>query len=340
VTTLTDVPPALPAPEPDDQPRSLGTTRTVSDNVFRLTSGGIGTVVLLVTGAIGLFLGLQFVKTMHRFGFSFFTQWQWNPERDILGIRSVLVGTVEVAGIALIFSFPIALLTALYISEYAPRRLQGYLIPVIDLMAAVPSVIYAFWGLLFIMPHALFLDRFLAQHFGWIPFLKVGADPNAPVISGTMFTQSPFIVGLIISMMVIPMACAVMLGVFRQAPIGEREAAYALGSTRWGMIRSVVLPFGRGGIIGGTMLALGRALGETVAVYIILSKDLTPKFKPLEQGSVTVASLIANFFGDATSVQLSALLAAGFVLFVMTLAVNTIAATIVNRSRSGAMTEI
>ena len=136
------------------------------------------------------------------------------------------------------------------------------------------------------------------------------------------------------------MACAVMRGVFDQAPIGEREAALALGSTRWGVVRAVVLPFGRGGIIGGTMLALGRALGETVAVYLIVSPDFDVKFRPLEIGTITTASLIANFFGDATKVQLSALLAAGFVLFVMTLVVNTFAAIIVNRSRSGAMTEI
>jgi phosphate transport system permease protein len=136
------------------------------------------------------------------------------------------------------------------------------------------------------------------------------------------------------------MGCAVMRGVFAQAPMGEREAALALGSTKWGMIRAVVLPFGRGGIIGGTMLALGRALGETVAVYLIISFDFGVKFRPLEIGTITTASLIANFFGDATKVQLSALLAAGFVLFMMTLVVNTIAAIMVGRSRSGAMTEI
>ena len=122
--------------------------------------------------------------------------------------------------------------------------------------------------------------------------------------------------------------------------MGEREGALALGATRWGVIRSVVLPFGRGGIIGGTMLGLGRALGETIAVVLILSPDFQIKARLLDRGTITTSSLIATFFGESTSVQVSALLAAGFVLFVMTLLVNTIAGFVVTRSRSGAATEI
>ena len=130
-----------------------------------------------------------------------------------------------------------------------------------------------------------------------------------------------------------------MRGVFAQAPAGEREAALALGATRWGMIRSVVIPFGRGGIIGGVMLGLGRALGETVAVVLIISLAFDIKINILEIGAVTTSSLIATFFGEATSLQLSALLTAGFVLFIMTLIVNMIAAIFVGRSRSGSATE-
>jgi phosphate transport system permease protein len=141
-------------------------------------------------------------------------------------------------------------------------------------------------------------------------------------------------------MMVIPLACAVMRGVFAQAPLGEREAALALGSTKWGMIRTVVIPFGQGGIIGGTMLALGRALGETVAVLLIISPAFDLKASILSVGTETTSALIAGLFGEASKSQLSALLTAGFVLFVLTLAVNTVAAVFVNRSRSGADTEI
>jgi len=252
----------------------------------------------------------------------------------------VVVGTIEIAGIALVISFPLALGTALYISEYSPPYLRGFFVSLVDLMAAVPSIIYGLWGLLLIEPHALFVARWINANFGFLPFLRTGTDPRAAAFSEHNYVGSPFIAGLIVSMMVIPMGAAVMRGVFAQAPIGEREAAYALGSTKWGMIRSVVIPFGRGGIIGGTMLSLGRALGETVAVLLIISPEYDLKFRPLEIGTITVASLIANQFNDASTSQLSALLAAGFVLFVMTIIVNTIAAVIVSRSRSGAETDV
>ena len=140
-------------------------------------------------------------------------------------------------------------------------------------------------------------------------------------------------------MMVLPMACAVMRQVFSQTPQGEKEAALALGATRWGMISAVVLPFGRGGIIGGTMLGLGRALGETIAVVLIISPTFEVKPNLTEIGSNSVSALIAGRFGEANAAQLSALLAAGFVLFLITLVVNTLASVVVNRSRSGAGTD-
>lgn len=341
MTTLINVKAEGSAPEPDDAPRTLRKSLSVSDLIFRWGTRVIGTVVLATTGAIGVFLGYQLVPTLHDYGLHFFTENQWDPQLNILGIAQVLIGTIEVALIAIVFAFPLALLTALYISEYAPSWLRGSLMTLVDLMAAIPSIIYGLWGLLLIMPRALYVSRWLNEYLGWIPVFHVaGGDPRAPVFAANAYEASPFIAGMVVSMMVIPLACAVMLGVFRQAPVAEREGAYALGSTRWGMIRTVVLPFGRGGIVGGTMLALGRALGETVAVFLILSLNTDLKFRPLEEGGVTTASLIANYFGDALSGQLSALLAAGFVLFAICIVVNTIAAMIVNRSRSGAGTDI
>jgi phosphate transport system permease protein len=280
-TTLEE--PAAPAFEPDeDVPRDLVTTRDAPDIAFRSVATAIGTVVLLVTGAIGVFLGYQMIPTLHQYGLHFFTENQWVPERNILGIEEVLLGTVEVALIALIISFPLALITALYISEYAPVWAKGWLVALVDLMAAIPSIIYGLWGLLLIAPHALFVARFLNVYLGWIPIFAVhGGNASAPTFAETRFGSSAFIAGMVVSMMVIPMGCSVMRGVFAQAPMGEREAALALGSTRWGVVRAVVLPFGRGGIVGGTMLSLGRALGETVAVYLIVSPDFDVKFRPL-----------------------------------------------------------
>jgi phosphate transport system permease protein len=342
--TLVDVtapgatmPPAPPEREVGYHPRARSSG---SDRVFRVSARAIGMFVLVLTGSIGLFLGYQAIPTLHRYGLKFFTETDWQPQRDTVGIAAVLVGTIEVALIALVVAFPLALLTALYITEYSPVRLRPTLVALIDLMAAIPSIIFGLWGVFLLEPHAKYVARWLAQHFSWIPIFKVHTDPNAASWAQSEFVASAFIAGLVVAMMVIPLACAVMRGVFAQAPPGEREAAYALGSTRWGMIRTVVIPFGRGGIIGGTMLGLGRALGETIAVLLIISPAFEIKLRILEVGTGTVSALIADRFGDATSAQLSALLTAGFVLFVMTLGINTIAAIFVGRSRSGSGVEI
>jgi phosphate transport system permease protein len=329
-----------PLPRTADQPRDIDPGLPPSDKVFRHTARTIGLFVLVVTGSIGLFLGYQAIPTLHRYGFAFFTESDWQPQLDRVGISAVLVGTVEVALVALVVGFPLALLTALYISEYAPARIKSFLVALIDLMAAVPSIIYGLWGFFLLQPNAKFVARWLSQHFSWIPIFAVNTDPNAATWAQSQYIGSAFIAGLCVAMMVIPMACAVMRGVFAQAPIGEREAAYALGATKWGMIRSVVLPFGRGGIIGGTMLGLGRALGETIAVLLIISPTFEIKFRILTVGTQTTSALIAGRFGEATSAQLAALLTAGFVLFVITLGVNTVAAIFVSRSRSGSATEI
>jgi phosphate transport system permease protein len=297
-------------------------------------------VVLILTGSIGAFLGYQAIPTLRRYGLGFFTESQWEPARNLIGISAVLVGTVEVALVALVIGFPIAFLTALYVSEYAPVWARSTLVALIDLMAAVPSIIYGMWGARLLQPHAIYISRWLHQNLGWIPIFNVDTDPNAATWAQSRYTSSAFIAGIAVAMMVIPLAAAVMRGVFAQAPIGEREAAYALGSTRWGMVRAVVIPFGRGGMIGGTMLSLGRALGETIAVLLIISPAYDIKIRVLETGTQTISGLIASLFGEATKAQLSALLTAGFVLFVMTIAVNTIAAVFVTRSRSGSGTDI
>jgi phosphate transport system permease protein len=333
----------MPVPESagaDVMPRKISRRATGADAVFVHGARAVGASVLVITGGVGLFLAWQAYPTLKRYGWSFFTETSWDPEADVLGIGAVLVGTISVALVAMAIAFPLALLTALYISEYAPARIKSGLVSLIDLMAAIPSIVYGLWGFFLIMPHAAALALWLQRNFGWIPIFDVrNTDPNAAVWDTTRYVSSAFCAGIAVSMMVMPMACAVMRQVFSQTPPGEREAALALGATKWGVITSVVLPFGRGGIIGGTMLGLGRALGETIAVVLIISPAFEIKPNILEIGTNTVSSLIASRFGDASAAQLSALLAAGFVLFLMTLVVNTIAAVIVNRSRSGAGTD-
>src|SRR3954469_4904182 len=333
-TLMTTAPAPVTGAEPT--PRRLSHRQTGSDAVFEHVSRAIGASVLVITGGVGVFLAWQAFPTLQHYGWGFFTETQWQPEADRVGIAAVLVGTVSVAMVAMFFAFPLALLTALYISEYAPDRAKPTLVAMIDLMAAVPSIVYGLWGFFLVMPHAAELALWLQKHFGWIPIFDVkNTDPNAAIWDATRYVSSAFCAGIAVSMMVMPMACAVMRQVFSQTPPGEREAALALGATRWGMVTSVVLPFGRGGIIGGTMLVLGRALGETIAVVLIVSPSFQINPRVREIGTSTVTSLIASRFGEASTSQLSALLAAGFVLFLITLCVNTMAAVVVNRSRSG-----
>jgi phosphate transport system permease protein len=319
-------------------PRTISRKPTGVDAVFASSFRTIGASVLVITGGIGIFLAYQSIPTLKHYGVRFFTQTQWQPDADQIGVAAVVIGTVEVAVVAMVLAIPLAVLTALYITEYAAPRWRGLFVAAVDLMAAVPSIVYGLWGFFLVMPHASQLALFLHRHLGWLPFFEVDADPNAPVPDIGRYTASAFCAGIVVAMMVLPMACAVMRQVFSQTPEGEKEAALGLGATRWGVVRTVILPFGRGGIVGGTMLGLGRALGETIAVLLILSPEYVIKPRVLEIGSQTIAALIAGQFGEATGIQISALLTAGFVLFVITLVVNSLAAVVVNRSRSGAET--
>ncbi|MBV8692779.1 MAG: phosphate ABC transporter permease subunit PstC, partial [Actinobacteria bacterium] len=223
----------LPSPA-FDEPRVVDPGLTKADRVFHHGARGVGMAVLALILAIGLFLGYQGLPTLHRYGLHFFTESRWLPERDIIGLAAVLVGTVEVAVIALAIGFPLALATALYISEYAPARIRAGLVALVDLMAAVPSIIYGLLGFAFLQPHAIYIARWLSQYFSWVPIFRVDTDPNAAAWAPSKYTASAFIAGIAVSLMVIPLACAIMRGVFAETPLGEREAASALGATRLG----------------------------------------------------------------------------------------------------------
>jgi phosphate transport system permease protein len=338
-TTLPDLD-RQPPEQVDAKARPISRRSTGADAVFANGARVVGASVLVITGGVGVFLGYQAIPTFKRYGWSFFTTQEWSPDTDTIGIAAVLVGTFQVALVAMIIAFPLALATALYISEYAPARLKATLVSMVDLMAAVPSVIYGLFVALLIMPYAADLSIWFDRTLGWLPIFSVpGGEADSPLPALSQYGFSSFVAGIAVSMMVMPMACAVMRQVFSQTPPGEKEAALALGASTWGMIRTVVLPFGRGGIIGGTMLAMGRALGETIAVALILSPSFEIKASVTEKGGSTISSLIANRFGASSASQLSALLAAGLVLFLITLLINTLAATVVNRSRSGADTD-
>jgi phosphate transport system permease protein len=322
------------------RPRILSGRLGRSEKIFTRGTFASGLIVLSLMGAVGLFLAMESSQALGKVGFSFLTTSIWEPDRGVFGIRAVLTFTVIIAVVAVTIAFPISMATALFITEVCPRRLKSWLVSLVDLMAAVPSVVYGLWGFFLLQGQVLGLARWINTWFGWIPFFAVdGANPRDPLSSASVYTASSFVAGVVVAMMVIPIQCVVMREVFSQVPPGEREGAFALGATRWGMIRVVSLPFGRGGIIGGTMLGLGRALGETIAVYMIISSRFDITFHALESGSNSVSALIALRYAEASEFGLSALFAAGLALFMITLVVNFTASWFVARSRSGASSD-
>ncbi|WP_240658753.1 phosphate ABC transporter permease subunit PstC [Microbacterium sp. CPCC 204701] len=330
---------ASPTPhtDPGDGRRALASRRGVGDNIFRIGAHGGGVIVLAIMTLVGLFLLIRGFEAIDVAGWSFLTTQEWEPNSGRFGIAAVLFGTVAIALIAISVALPLALGTATYISEYAPAGIKRFLTGVVDLMAAIPSVVYGLWGMFWLESAILPVAEWIATYLGWIPIFAVSDfDPRDPLGTPTVFTASAFLAGLVVAMMVAPIAAAIMREVFSQAPIGEREGALALGASKWGMIRSVVYPFGVGGMIGGTMLGLGRALGETIAVYLVISPIFTINWEVLSTGTNSISSLIALRYGEASGFEISALMAAGLVLFLITMLVNFIAGFIISRSRSGA----
>lgn len=332
--------------EAADAPRPVPTSAGPADRAFDALLAGIGGLVLAVMALVGLFLLVRAWEALRVAGWGFVTTQAWVPESGNFGIAAVLTGTIVIAIIAIAIALPLALGTAVFISEFTRGRLQRTLINLVDLMAAVPSVVYGLFGFYLLQPGILVrgdegdgLPRFLATYLGWIPVFQVEGDPRAATGTATVYTASAFIAGIVVAMMVTPIACSIMRESFSQAPVGEREGAFALGATRWGMIRTVVLPFGRGGIIGGTMLGLGRALGETIAVFMIISPIFEISIRILQVGTNSVSSLIALRYGESTQIGISALMAAGLALFALTLVVNFVASTAIARSRSGAVSD-
>jgi phosphate transport system permease protein len=316
--------------------RTLANRPTPQDMGFVAAVRSAAVSTLVIMGLIGVFLLIGAWPALKSEGWGFLTTTEWLPETGHFGIASLLWGTILIGLFALCVAVPLGFGAALFISEYAPRSLKKPLVTLVDLMAAVPSIVYAMWGLFFLQGHMLEISRFLSVHFGAVlPFLRVNT-PDSP----SSYTSSAFIAGAAVGVVVLPTITSIMREVFAQAPNGEREGAIALGATRWGMIRTVVIPFGRAGMVGGVMLGLGRALGETIVVYAIISPSFEMTTRPLQSGTNTIAAHIATRYSESGGVALAGLLGAGLVLFLFTLVINTFAGVVVSRSRSGAATEI
>jgi phosphate transport system permease protein len=310
-------------------PRVITTEPRFTDKVFRAVVTGGGMISLVLLGLIAYFLIFNGFEAIRNAGLSFLTGFEWEdaiPEigQDArYGIGAMLFGTMVTGIIAMLFAVPIAVGTALFLSYYSPEWLKKPMVIVVDVMAAIPSIVYGLWGFFVFMPHAEYWARLIHKYLDFIPIF----DMPAPV-----FTRSPFVAGLVLAIMITPIITAISREVFAQTPPERIQAAYALGATKWAMIKAVVFPYGRGGVVGGAMLGLGRALGETVAVYTVLNLVYDIRIEILLSAGGNVASMIVNKFGEADFVELQALMAAGFVLFVVTLVVNFIANFIINKT--------
>jgi phosphate transport system permease protein len=317
------------------KPRELTTEPRRSDKVFRqvVTAGGLSSLVIL--GMIAAFLLYRGFEVLRQEGFGFITNTQWSIQVDDagnvaeshFGLAAMLVGTMLCALVAVVIAVPISVFTAIFLNFYAPEWLKKPLVSVIDLMAAFPSILFGIWGFLVLMPSAEYWAKLIHRYLGFIPLFEV---------KRLIFTRSPFVAGVVLAIMIIPIITSVSREIFAQAPLDRIQAAYALGATRWAMIKAVVIPYGRSGVVGGAMLGLGRAMGETVAVFTVLNIVFQINWHVLLGAGGNVASLIIMRFGEASPYEIKALMAAGLVLFVLTLLVNAVANFIVkNTGKSG-----
>jgi phosphate transport system permease protein len=318
----------------DDSPPVFGAGTTsgggkgrIGDKVFRGMAGGASGFIIVLVALIAVFLVVKAWPALSEDKSNFLFSRDWSTDTGTLrfGIVDLLWATVVVSLIAMILAFPISIGIALFITQYAPRRLAKGVAYVVDLLAAIPSIIYGIWGITVLAPKLKPVQEAL-YHIDFIPIFK-----NERFATGTIFDG-----GIVLAVMILPIMTAISRDVFARTPRHNIEAAWALGATRWEMIRLAVLPYGRPGVISGAMLGLGRALGETIAITLILSKPATgaPFTSSIFNGGETFASKIANNaaeFEDAKSA--GAYIAAGLVLFVLTFLVNAAARAVVNRRK-------
>ncbi|WP_369390258.1 phosphate ABC transporter permease subunit PstC [Streptomyces sp. CG1] len=322
-TKTTDASP--PQPAAVGQTGAARTKTRPGDRIFLGLSRGSGILLLVIMAAIAVFLTYRASLAISKDHANFLTSFEWNTNLipPSFGIAVLAFGTVVSSIVAMALAVPIAVAIALFLTHYAPRRLSGPVAYVIDLLAAVPSIVYGLWGALVLVPHMNGLFGWLNDYLGWTGIFSW--DGGAP--------RSMLTVGILLAIMILPIITNVSREVFRQVPQMHEEAALALGATRWEVIRMAVLPFGRSGVISASMLGLGRALGETMAVATVLSPDFDIHASLLNPGGGTFAQNIASKFGEATQDGRDALIASGLILFVITLLVNGAARAIIARRK-------
>jgi phosphate ABC transporter permease protein PstC len=298
----------------------------VPDQVLQWTLTLLAAAILALIAYFFIRLIGQSSTAISHFGLGFVFGNDWNPSRLIFRGFPLVFGTLVTSAIALLIGVPVAIATALFLIELCPRRIRTPLAILVDLLAAVPSVVYGLWGVFVLAPKLLPVEKWFASTFSFIPWIG----------GGTVTLYNYFIAGLILAIMILPIVSAIAREVISTVPAEQKEAALALGATRWEMIRMAVLPYSRSGITGGAMLGLGRAIGETIAVVLVIGNADVIGHHLFNQG-YSLAAVIANEFGEAanTTTYKSALFYAGLVLFVLTLVINIIARWFVARGVRG-----
>lgn len=299
----------------------------LTDRGFWLLCAAAGVTVLVILAAI---LASTINEAWPAFGVEFFTSAEWIPNEvagrsQVFGSLAFMFGTVVVSAIALLIAVPISLGIALFIAELAPRRVRGAIITVIDLLASVPSVVFGLWGVLVVAPKLVPVYRWLHETLGGIPLLgKLFGEPTG---SGRSFMTA----GVILAIMIVPIITSISREVFDTVPDADKQAAYALGATRWEMIKGAMIPHSFGGIVGAVMLGLGRAMGETIAVALVIGSavQITPN---LFASGYTIPAIIVDQFNEAGGDYLAALIGMGVVLFILTTVINLLARMVVRRT--------
>jgi phosphate ABC transporter permease protein PstC len=294
------------------------------DRVLRWGLSGLAALILIIIAYFFARLIGQSGGVLGRYGLGFVFGNDWDTSRNVYHGAALLAGTLITSALALAVGVPVAVASAVYVNELCPRRLRGILAVLIDLLAAVPSVVYGLWGVFVLAPKLLPVEKWFAGTFSFLPWFG----------GGTPALYNYFVAGLVLAIMILPIVSAIAREVIATVPAEHKEAALALGATRWEMIRMAVLPYSRPGISGGAMLGLGRALGETIAVVLLIGDAPTIGHHIFSQG-YSLAAVIANEFGEAQDIHISALFAAGLVLFVLTLMVNIVARWFVARGSHG-----
>jgi phosphate transport system permease protein len=299
------------------------------DPLLRWVLTGLAALILLLIAFFFIRLFVEAKPAFDKFGYiGFVFDNNWDVSKAVFGAWPLVVGTLITSAIALIIGVPVAVATALYITELCPRRVRAPLTIMVELLAAVPSVVYGLWGIKVLAPKLQPAEQWFSDKFSFLPF-----------VGGSVSIPNYFVSGLILAIMIVPIVSAISREVMATVPAQDKEGALALGATRWEMIRMAVLPYSRAGISGAAMLGLGRAIGETIAVTIVIGNAPNIGDTVFSQG-YTLAAVIANEFGEAASdpTHRAALIAAGLVLFVLTLIVNAIARYFVNRAARGERT--